>query len=102
MVLTAKEFDVVVFLIEMEVEIATAFGAFQPPGKYAGFLRNSRFLSPCAFLQSLHLFPSDPVNDRLMDIEEDCPVFFRVFNTPFHFIGFGVAFEVDDIAAVLL
>ena len=37
-----------------------------------------------------------------MDIEEDGPVFLRVFNAPLHLVGFGVAFEVDDIAAVFL
>ena len=37
-----------------------------------------------------------------MDIEEDRPVFLRVFNPALHLIGFGIAFEVDDIAAVFL
>lgn len=37
-----------------------------------------------------------------MDIEEDCPVFLRVFDPLFHLVGLGVAFEVNDIAAVFL
>ena len=37
-----------------------------------------------------------------MDIEEDRPVFLRVLNPALHFIGFGIAFEVDDITAVFL
>lgn len=37
-----------------------------------------------------------------MDIEEDCPVLLRVLNPALHFIGFGIAFEVDDITAVFL
>ena len=37
-----------------------------------------------------------------MDIEEDGPVFLRVLNPALHFIGFGIAFEVDDIATVFL
>ena len=37
MVLTAKEFDVVVALIEVEIEIAAALWAFQIAGKHAGF-----------------------------------------------------------------
>ena len=102
MVLTAKEFNVVVFLVEMEVEVAAALGAFQSLGKHTRLLSNSRLFAPCAFLQSLHLFPSHTVNDGLMDIEEDCPVFFRVFNAPLHLVGFGVAFEVNNIAAVFL
>ena len=87
MVLTAKEFDVVVFLIEVEVEITAALGAFQPPGKHTRLLGDGGFLAPCAFLQRLHLFPSDPVNNRLMDIKEDGPVFLRVLNAPFHLVG---------------
>ena len=85
--MTAKEFDVVVFLIEVEVEITAALGAFQPPGKHTRLLGDGGFLAPCAFLQRLHLFPSDPVNNRLMDIKEDGPVFLRVLNAPFHLIG---------------
>ena len=64
--MTTEKFDVMVFLIEAEVEIAAALGAFQPPGEYAGFLCNSRLFAPL------------------------------------HLVGFGVAFEVDDIAAVFL
>ena len=37
-----------------------------------------------------------------MDIEEDRSVFLRVLNPALHFIGFGIAFEVDDIATVFL
>jgi len=37
-----------------------------------------------------------------MDIEEDCPVFLRVFNPAFHFVGLGIGLEVDHIAAVFL
>ena len=61
--MTTEKFDVMVFLIEAEVEIAAAL---QPPGEYAGFLCNSRLFAPL------------------------------------HLVGFGVAFEVDDIAAVFL
>ena len=37
-----------------------------------------------------------------MDIEEDGPVLLRVLNPALHFIGFVIAFEVDDITAVFL
>ena len=37
-----------------------------------------------------------------MDIEEDRSVLLRVLNPTLHFIGFGIAFEVDDITAVFL
>ena len=37
-----------------------------------------------------------------MDIEEDSPVFLRVFNPALHLVGLRVGFEVDHIAAVFL
>ena len=36
------------------------------------------------------------------ELEEDGSVFLRVFNAPFHFVGFGIALEVNDISAVFL
>lgn len=101
-VLTAEILDVVVFLVEVEVEIATALGAFQPPGEHAWLLGNGGVLAAGSFLHGLHFFPCGPVNDRLMDIEKDSSVFLRVFNAPFHFVGFGIALEVNDISAVFL
>ena len=50
----------------------------------------------------MHLFPSHTVNDGLMNIEEDRPVFLRIFNSALHLVGLGVGFEVDHIAAVFL
>ena len=70
MVLTTEKLDVVIFLIEVEVEVAPALGAFQPPGEHARLLCNGGFLSPSAFLQRLHLFPSSPVNS-IKYIESD-------------------------------
>ena len=86
-VLTAEILDVVVFLVEVEVEITAALGAFQPPGEHARLLGNSRLLTACTFLHGLHLFPCGPVNDRLVDIEKDSSVFLGIFNATFHFIG---------------
>ena len=101
MVIAAKELDVVVALIEVESQIAAALRAFQIAAKGAGLLRDGRPPAPGG-LQALHLFPSHPVNDGLMDIEEDCPVFFRVFNPTLHLVGLGIGLEVDHIAAVFL
>ena len=101
-VVTAKKLDVVVALVEMKIEVAAALRAFQQTGEHAGFLGDCRALTPCAAFQLLHLFPSGPVNDGLMDIEKDRPVFLRIFNPLFYLVGFGVAFEVDNIAAVFL
>ena len=101
MVVAAKELDVVVALVEVEIQIAAALRAFQIAGKGAGLLGNGGPSAPGG-LQALHLFPTDTINDRLMDIEEDRPVFFRGFDPALHFVGLGIGFEVDHIAAVFL
>ena len=88
-VAATEKLDVVVALVKMEIQIAAALRAFQIAGKGAGLLRDGRPSAPGS-LQALYLFPSHTVNDRLMDIEEDCPVFFRVFNPAFHFVGLGI------------
>ena len=74
MVLAAKEVDVEVILVEVESQIASALRAFQIAAKGAGLLCYGRPPAPGG-LQALHLFPSHTVNDGLMDIEEDGPVF---------------------------
>ena len=101
MIVAAKELDVMVALVKVESQIAAALRAFQIAAKGAGLLCYGRPPAPGG-LQALHLFPSHTVNDGLMDIEEDCPVFLRVFNPALHLVGLGVGFEVDHIAAVFL
>ena len=101
-VVAAKELDVVVALVEVESQIAAALRAFQIAGEHAGLLGDLGPLAAGAFGEGLHLFPGGTVNDGLMDIEENGPVFLRVFNAAFDLIGFGVTFEVDHIAAVFL
>ena len=101
MAAATEKLDVVVALVKMEVQIAAALRAFQIAAKGAGLLCDGRPSAPGG-LQTLHLFPSHPVNDGLMDIEEDCPVFLRVFNLTFHLVGLGVGLEVNYIAAVFL
>ena len=51
---------------------------------------------------ALYLLPGGPVNDGLVDVEEDRPVLLRVLDSLFHFVGLGVGFEIDDVAAILL
>ena len=101
MVAATEKLDVVVALVKMEIQIATALRAFQIATKGAGLLRDGRPSAPGG-LQALYLFPSHTVNDGLMDIEEDRPVFLRVFNPTLHLVGLRVGFEVDHIAAVFL
>ena len=91
MILATKKLDVVVVLIKMEVQIAAALGTLHHAGKNAWLLGNGRALAPCPGFQRLYLFPSRPINDGLVNIEEDRPVFFRVFDPLFHLVGFGVA-----------
>ena len=102
MILTTEKLDVVVVLVEVEIEVAAALRAFQQAREYAGLLRDRGLFAARPFLERLHLFPSLAVNDSLMDIEEDRPVFLRVFDPLFHLVGLGVAFEVNDIAAIFL
>ena len=78
MILATEKLDVVVVLIKVEVQIAAAVGTFHTPGEYAGLLCNGS-PSVARGMQALHLFPCDTVNNRLMDIEKDCPVFLRDF-----------------------
>ena len=92
MILTTEKLDVVVVLVEVEIEVAAALRAFQQAGEYAGCLRDRGFFAARPFLECLHLFPGLAVNDGFMDIEEDCPVFLRVFDPLFHLVGLGVAF----------
>ena len=47
MVVAAKELDVVVALVEVEIQIAAALRAFQIAGKGAGLLGNGGALAPC-------------------------------------------------------
>ena len=58
--MTAEILDVVVFLVEVEVEIATALGAFQPPGEHAWLLGNGGFLAAGSFSAWSALFPMWP------------------------------------------
>ena len=101
MVVAAKELDVVVTLVEVESQIAAALRVFQITAKGAGLLCYGRPPAP-GVLQALHLFPSHTVNDGLMNIKEDGPVFLRVFNPALHFVGLGIGLEVNYIAAVFL
>lgn len=76
MIVATEKLDVVVVLVKVESQIAAALGTFHNAGEHAGLLRNG-CSSAARSMQTLHLFPTDTVNDRLMDIEEDRPVFFR-------------------------
>ncbi len=96
-----KVFNIVVTLIEMKVEVFAAVGAFQQTGEDAalGVFHGGLFTGAAHLL---HLFPSSPVNDRLVNTPKDSTVFLAVFNTLFMLVAFGIGLKVDDIAAVFL
>ena len=78
-VLAAKELYIVVALVEMEIEVAAALRAFQNAGEHAGLLGDGGLLAAGALLHAPHLLPGGPVDDGLMDIEEDClPTFWTI------------------------
>lgn len=101
MVVATEKLDVVIVLVKVESQIAAALGTFHNAGEHAGLLCNG---SPSAArgMQTLYLFSCGTVDDRLMHIEEDRPVFLGIFNAALHLIGLGIALEVDNVAAVFL
>lgn len=101
-VLAAKEFNIVVALVEVEIEVAAALRAFQNAGKGAGLLGDGGPPPACPLFHALYLFPSGPVYNGLVDVEEDRPVLLRVFNPLFHLVGLGVGLEVNHVTAILL
>ena len=83
--LATEKLDVVVVLVEVEIEIAAALRDISAvPENTLGSCVTVVLFAARPFLERLHLFPS-LVRSMigLMDIEEDRPVFFRVFNPAF-------------------
>ena len=50
----------------------------------------------------LHLFKGISVDDRLVNILEDHPVFLRIITASLVFEGLGIGLKIDDITAILL
>ena len=98
---TVEILDIGVALVEMEVEVIAAIGTHQQTGKHIAFPIVGTAL---AYLPSLllDLLPHGAVNDRLMHILENDPVFTVILDPLFVLIGFGIGLEVEDIAAILL
>ena len=51
---------------------------------------------------SLHPFKGFPVDDRLVFVFENHPVFLRILYPAFVFEGLGIGLEIDHVAAILL
>ena len=94
-------FDLRVALVEMEVEVVAAVRTDQKAGKHMLLALMSATLAdlPPPFLDFL---PGGPVNDGLMHIFENGPIFAVIFNAALIFVGFGVGLEIEYIAAVFL
>lgn len=50
----------------------------------------------------LHLFKGVPVDDRLVNILEDHPVFLRIITASLVFERLGIGLKIDNITAILL
>lgn len=96
-----KILDIRIALIEMEVEIAAAIGAYQEAGEHIAFPVVGSALADFPPLL-LDLFPYGTINDRLMHILENDPVFTVILDPLFVLVGFGIGLEVEDITAILL
>ena len=77
-----KILDIGVALVEMEVEVIATIGTHQQTGKHIAFSIVSAALPYFPSLL-LDLFPHGTVNDRLMHILENDPVFTIILNPLF-------------------
>lgn len=76
---TVEISDFRVSLIEMEMQVVSAIGTDQQAGKHILLaLVGSALADFTPFL--LNLLPHGAVNDRLMDIRENHPIFTVIFN----------------------
>ena len=64
MVLTAKELDVMIALVEVKVQITATFRAFQIAGKHAGLLGDLGPLAACPLGKGLYLLLSSAYRFR--------------------------------------
>ena len=73
-----------ILLIEVEPKLMTAISAIEKAREYAFLLVLVLWRSALGlFYKLLYLLPSVAVNDRLVNVLEDCPIFFRVLNSCF-------------------
>ena len=85
--------DFRVSLIEMEVQVVSTISTDQQTGKHILFAFVGTALANLATLL-LNLLPHGAVNDRLMDIFENHPIFTVVFDPLLIFVRLGVGLEI--------
>ena len=93
--LSVSTADLRVPLIEMKMQVVSAIGTDQQTGKHILFALVGAALADFPpFL--LNLLPHGAVNDRLMDIFENHPIFTVVFDPLLIFVRLGVGLEIED------
>lgn len=98
---TVEISDLRVSLIEVEMQVVSAIGTDQQAGKHILLaLVGSALADFAPFL--LNLLPHGAINNRLMDIFENHPIFTVVFDSLLIFVRLGVGLKIEDIAAILL
>ena len=98
---TVEISDLRVSLIEVEMQVVPAIGTDQQAGKHILLaLVGSALADFAPFL--LNLLPHGAINNRLMDIFENHPIFTVVFDSLLIFVRLGVGLKIEDIAAILL
>ena len=98
---TVEISDLRVSLIEVEMQVVSAIGTDQQTGKHILFaLVGAALADFTPFL--LNLLPHGAINNRLMDIFENHPIFTVVFDSLLIFVRLGVGLKIEDIAAILL
>ena len=84
-------------------QLVAAVSTVQQVGKHTLFAVFRLWRTAFCFLnQLLDLFKGITVNNRFVNILEYHPVFFWVIPTLPVFVGFGIGFEVDNIATIFL
>lgn len=92
---TVEISDLRVSLIEVEMQVVSAIGTDQQAGKHILLaLVGSALADFAPFL--LNLLPHGAINNRLMDIFENHPIFTVVFDSLLIFVRLGVGLKIED------
>ena len=92
---TVEILDIVIALVEVVIQVVTAIRAYQQAAEHITFavLRLSTANLATLFL---NLFPDHTINNQLMHVFENRPVFPVVGNPLLVFVGFGVGLEIVE------
>ena len=98
---TVEILDIVIALVEVVIQVVTAIRAYQQAAEHIPFpvLGFSSEDFPSFFL---NLFPDGTVNNWLMHILKNGPVFTVIGNSLLVLIRLGIGLEVQYIPAILL